>query len=134
MEHDGFSTCFSFMEKGYLDYRLSFVSAKRMASLVDGFRRSQKQHSLLCTRATAQVLRTQSSTGRLSLSKMCEFVLGLAMPKPLDVRSVAFVVLLCHCCLPGCSVLISILSCICLPTNVEIFHYFPGRAIGKYTL
>ena len=92
MEHDGFSTCFSFMEKGYLDYRLSFVSAKRMASLVDGFRRSQKQHSLLCTRATAQVLRTQSSTGRLSLSKMCEFVLGLAMPKPLDVRSVAFVI------------------------------------------
>ena len=86
MEHDGFSTCFSFMEKGYLDYRLSFVSAKRMASLVDGFRRSQKQHSLLCTRATAQVLRTQSSTGRLSLSKMCEFVLGLAMPKVRRIR------------------------------------------------
>ena len=86
MEYNVFSSCFSLMGKGYLDYQLSFVSAKRMASLIDGFRRSQKQHSLLCTRATAQELRTQSSTGRLSLSKMCEFVLGLAMPKVRRIR------------------------------------------------
>ena len=82
-----FLPVFSFMEKGYLDHPLSFASAKRMANLIDGFRRRQKQHSLLCTRATVQVLRTQSSTGRLSLSKMCDFVLGLSMPKPLDVRT-----------------------------------------------
>ena len=87
MELNVFLPVFSFMEKGYLDHPLSFASAKRMANLIDGFRRRQKQHPLLCTRATVQVLRTQSSTGRVSLSKMCDFVLGLSMPKPLDVRT-----------------------------------------------